>query len=68
MAEGGFPTESLRTTATVGSAGSCVIPLSLESNVVWLHQFLFDDADYTASTTVKNFSAKVKSDTERYIQ
>ncbi len=68
VAEDGFPTASLRTTATVGSSGSCVIPLSLESNVVWLHQFLFDDTDYNASSTVKNYSAKIKSDTDRYIQ
>ena len=68
VAEDGFPTSTMRTTATIGSSGSCIVPLSLESNVVWLHQFLFDDNDYTASSNVKTYSAKVKSDTDRYIE
>ncbi len=65
--EGGFPEESMRTTGNIGAKGSCVIPLDLESNVVWLHQFLFEDADYTVSSTVKECSDKVKEDTSKYI-
>lgn len=65
--EGGFPEESMRTTGNIGAKGSCVIPVDLEKNVVWLHEFLFDDADYTVSNTVKECSAKIKSDTSSYV-
>lgn len=65
--EGGFPEASLRTTGTIGAKGSCVIPVNLESNVVWLHQFLFNDENYTPSSTVVEYSAKVYSDTSAYV-
>ena len=65
--EGGFPDESMRTTGNIGAKGSCVVPLDLESNVIWLHQFLFEDDDYTPSSTVKECGAKVKEDTSKYI-
>ena len=65
--EGGFPEESMRTVANIGAKGSSVIPLDLESNVVWLHQFLFDDDDYTVTDSVKEYSQKVTSDTAPYI-
>lgn len=60
---GGFPEESMRGTGTVGSKGSCVIPKNLESNVIWLHEFLFDDFSYVPSETVKRCSEKIASDT-----
>ncbi len=63
----GFPQESNRTTGTIGSKGSCVIPLSLEDNVKWLHQFLFNDYDYEPSATVKECSDKIYSDTNGYL-
>lgn len=59
----GFPTEEYRTTGTVGSKGSCVIPVDLEENVKWLHQFLFDDYEYEPSSTVKECSQKIAADT-----
>lgn len=65
--ESGFPEESMRTVANIGAKGSSVIPLDLESNVVWLHQFLFDDDDYTVTDSVKEYSQKVTSDTAPYI-
>ena len=65
--EGGFPAENMRTTGNIGAKGSCVIPLDLESNVVWLHQFLFEDDNYSVSNTVKECGAKIKSDTSSYI-
>lgn len=64
--EGGFPTSGQVTTGMIGSA-SCVIPLSLESNVVWLHEFLFDEKDYKPSTTVVDYSAGVYSRTNPYL-
>ncbi len=63
----GFPTESLRATGTIGSKGSCVIPVSLEENVTWLHKFLFEDESYTPSEAVKGYSAKVEADTGKYL-
>lgn len=59
----GFPNEEYRSTGTVGTKGSCVIPVDLEANVKWLHQFLFDDYEYEPSSTVKECSAKIAADT-----
>ena len=53
----GFPQEDLRIQANLGSAlGDCVIPRSLAENVVWLHEFLFDDEDYVVSEIVQEYS------------
>lgn len=65
--EGGFPTENMRTTGTIGATGSCVVPLELESNVVWLHQFLFGDEEYQVTQEVKKYSDIIKSDTSPYL-
>ena len=66
--EGGFPTSDMITTGTIGSKGSCVVPLDLESNVVWLHEFLFGEENYEPSSAVKEYSAKIASDTNGYIK
>lgn len=63
----GFPFESNRATGNVGKKGSCVIPLSLADNVELLHKFFFDDDDYTASEAVKQYSAKIQSETSQYV-
>lgn len=65
--QGGFPNEENRTTGTIGSKGSCVVPVDLTDNVEWLHKFLFDE-DYTASTEVQTYSDKIKSDTGSYVK
>ncbi|MCH5258105.1 MAG: LCP family protein [Lachnospiraceae bacterium] len=64
----GFPQETNRATGTIGSKGSCVVPVSLEENVKWLHQFLFNDYDYEPSSTVKECSEKIYSDTNGYLK
>ena len=64
----GFPQESNRATGTIGSKGSCVVPVNLEDNVKWLHQFLFNDYDYEPSATVKECSDKIYSDTNGYLK
>ncbi len=64
----GFPTEEYRATGTVGTKGSCVIPVDLEKNVKWLHQFLFDDYEYEPSSTVKECSAKIAADTASVVK
>lgn len=38
---------------------SCVAPVTLESNVIQLHQFLFGDEEYTPSQTVSSISADI---------
>ena len=63
----GFPEESMRATGTIGKKGSCVIPVDLDSNVKWLHQFLFEDSEYQVSDDVKKYSDKIKSDTSSYL-
>jgi anionic cell wall polymer biosynthesis LytR-Cps2A-Psr (LCP) family protein len=65
--EAGFPNDTMRTVANVGAKGSSVIPMDLESNVVWLHQFFFDDADYTVTDSVREYSQQIKADTTPYI-
>uniref|UniRef100_UPI004055B00B LCP family protein n=1 Tax=Acetatifactor sp. TaxID=1872090 RepID=UPI004055B00B len=65
--EGGFPEESMRTVANIGSKGSSVIPMDLEANVVWLHQFLFDDMDYTVTESVREYGEQIRQDTAPYI-
>lgn len=67
VAEDGFPASSLRTTGTIGAKGSCVIPVNLESNVIWLHQYLFDDDNYTPSSTVKEYSTQIYNETSSYV-
>lgn len=64
----GFPQESMRATGTIGSKGSCVIPTSLEDNVRWLHEFLFDASDYEPSETVKKCSEKIYEETNGYLK
>ncbi len=68
VAQGGFPEESMRTTGTIGSKGSCVVPVSLADNVQWLHEFLFADEEYTPSAAVLEYSDKVKADTSAYVK
>ncbi len=57
----GFP--SARGDAKIKSKGACVIPQTLESNVVELHKFLFGDEDYRPTETVKSISQKIIADT-----
>lgn len=66
--EGGFPREDLRTAANVGAKGSCVIPVSLEENVEWLHEFLFDDGDYEVTEYVREYGRQIQEDTDKYIR
>lgn len=65
--EAGFPQESMRITANIGATGNCVIPTDLESNVVWLHQFLFEDQVYAVTENVLEYGERIAADTEPYI-
>lgn len=50
----------------MGKKGACVIPATLESNVVWLHSILFADENYTVSDAVKRYSQKISDDSGYY--
>ena len=67
VGEDGFPQESMRTVGNIGAKGSCVIPMNLEGNVAWLHEFFFDDNDYTVTENVKEYGRQVEADTSPYI-
>ena len=66
--ENGFPEESNRATGTIGSKGSCVVPVDLEDNVVWLHEFLFGEENYQVSAAVQECSKRIKVDTAPYLK
>ncbi len=53
----GFPQD--RGGKNMGSSGSCVIPVSLVTNVQQLHEFLFENETYTPSATVQNISNNI---------
>ncbi len=48
---GGIPQEEYRSFTDI-EAGSAVMPDTLEDNAVWLHQFLFNDENYSISEEV----------------
>lgn len=50
----------------MGKKGACVIPATLESNVVWLHSILFADENYSVSDAVKRYSQKISDDSGYY--
>ena len=59
---GGFPFE--RDTGWIEKK-DCVIPITLESNVKQLHEFLFDDTDYKPSSSVQEVSNYIIKHTGR---
>ncbi len=68
VADDGFPSESMRQTGDIGDWGSCVVPISLEDNVTWLHEFFFDETDYVPSTEVQEYSSKIQEKTGSYLK
>lgn len=56
---GGFPFS--RGETYIGKK-DCVIPLTLESNVIQLHQFLYGTENYQPSDTVRQISRRIASD------
>ena len=65
VAKDGFPFEQYRATGNLGSKGSCVIPVDLKSNVIELHNFLFESDEYEISNEVLSYSKKISADTGR---
>lgn len=60
----GFPFEGMRNGGTIGTKGDCVVPVTLEENVVRLHELLYEDEKYEPSRELKEFSKVVETDTE----
>ena len=60
---GGFP--FARGEAMIGKLDA-VVPQTLESNVIELHRFLFNDEEYVPSDMVKNMSAYISSKSGMY--
>jgi len=54
----GFPFD--KTSATLSGKGSCVIPVTLASNVTMLHEFLFGTVDYKPSSKVWTISDTIQ--------
>lgn len=58
----GFPAARGEARIKIGNDKlSCVIPQTLESNVISIHNFLYGDENYTPSKTVQEISAKIAS-------
>lgn len=64
----GFPFDGEFWTGRLGKKGSCIVPTTLEENVILLHQFFFGatEEDYKPSETVKTCSQKIQSETAAY--
>ncbi|MBP3736851.1 MAG: LCP family protein [Lachnospiraceae bacterium] len=58
----GFPTQEYLKSGYIG-AQSCVIPADLTANVVWLHEYLFEDEDYAVSAKVQECSERISKTT-----
>ena len=64
--DNGFPQEEYRVGKNMGAKGSCIVPTDLETNVKWLHKYLFDEDDYNVSATVKENSKAIKTYSSKY--
>lgn len=66
--ESGFPIDGQFVTGNIGASGSCIVPTDLESNVVWLHHFLFNDEDYVVTEGVRERGEMIESRTRKYLE
>ena len=64
----GFPFEGMRNGGTIGTNGSCVVPTSLEENVIKLHKLLYGEENYEPSKEIEEFSRIIEEDTKDYLQ
>lgn len=63
----GFPESDMRGSDTLGSKGSCVYPVDLVDNVIWLHEELFGDEDYVPSKEVEACSKEIHDFVSQYV-
>lgn len=64
----GFPAQDKLATGRIGGKGSCVVPTNLEKNVQGLHDFLFNDPEYTVSPNVQGYSKAITGETSKYLK
>ncbi len=63
----GFPFAEHREAFNLSRAiGNCIVPGTLEENVIMLHELLFDDEEYVPSTQLQEYSEKILQDAEPY--
>lgn len=67
VASEGFPFEGERAPTTVGSKGACIVPTTLEENVIMLHELLYTEENYTPSKQVKELSGEIALQTDEYV-
>ena len=67
VASEGFPFENDRAPANVGSKGACIVPTTLEENVILLHELLYTDEKYTPSKQVAELSEEIALQTDEYV-
>ena len=60
------PETSNVVTMDMGNSGACVVPINLEKAVIKLHKILFNEDDYTVSTAVKRYSARISELRHKY--
>ncbi|MDE5679662.1 MAG: LCP family protein [Lachnospiraceae bacterium] len=65
--QAGFPEASMRGADVLGAKGSCVYGIDLVDNVKWLHEYLFDDADYQPSPEVVEYSNVIHNFVSQYV-
>lgn len=65
--QAGFPEASMRGSDVLGAKGSCVYGVDLVDNVKWLHEYLFDDADYQPSPEVVEYSNVIHNFVSQYV-
>lgn len=61
----GFPESA--SSGTVPNLGSTVVPATLSSNVIQLHEFLFEKENYTPSSAVYTYSNQIISRSSEYV-
>lgn len=63
----GFPFAGSRNGGIIGTEGSCIVPTSLEDNVIKLHEILYQDEEYEPSEEIKTYSRIIEEDTKDYL-
>lgn len=65
--QAGFPLDDKLICGNIGAKGSCVVPTTLDENVIWLHKFLFGEENYEPSSAVLSYSKKIVEETSPYL-
>ncbi len=63
----GFPFRDMLNGGPIRTEGECVVPISLEENVVRLHELLYPGEAYEPSEALKGYSKIIEEDTKDYL-